>query len=569
MQPDPDKKLAGVLAPLFALRGSGDLGIGDTGALREMISWAARHRIGAIQILPVNETGGDHSPYNLRSAMALDLLTIETVPGALPGLTPEAFEKLLSKDPATTDGPVGYAQVGSLKHALLESAFGEFLRNPAGEDATRMARFEARHAGWLPDYALHRALVDWHQGSEDAEDWPPEHRNPSAARAWVEHLGDPEPFLRSMRFRVFVQWVAHEQWAAVRAHADSANVLLIGDVPVGVSRHSADVWCNPSLFDLTRTSGAPPEKVFQCDPFTAQWGQNWGFPLYDWQAMSRDNFLWWRRRLRLLTSIFHLLRVDHALGFFRIYSFPWRPEENARFTGLTEAEAAAITGGPLPRFIERDDATPENREFNRRHGEMIFRMFLEEVHPSHLLAEDLGEVAPYVRPTLERLGIPGFKIPQWERTGDRFSKGAGYPRASVTTFATHDHPPVRVLWEDLLEQTASDDPECSAAALRQMQCFMEFCGAGSLPLPGPFDAKVHRAFLRGLLNTNARLAIPMLPDIFGTTERFNIPGSAASLNWTCRMHGSIASWNESHRPILRFLRDAIRASGREPEPPGN
>ncbi len=562
MQPRPDKKLAGVLVPLFALRGAGDLGIGDTGALRAMISWAARQHIGAVQILPVNEPGGDHSPYNLLSAMALDPLTIETVPGSLPGLTAGAFETIVSAHPPIAGGPVDYDSVSSLKHALLQVAFTEFCLEPAGEDAARMARFEARHAGWLPDYALHRALVDWHGGSEVADDWPAEHRSPAAARAWVQGLGDPEPFLQKVRFRVFVQWVAHEQWAAVRAYADSANVLLIGDVPVGVSRHSADVWCNPSQFDLTRTSGAPPEKVFQCDPFTAQWGQNWGFPLYNWEAMSRDNFLWWRRRLRLATSIFHLLRVDHALGFFRIYSFPWRPEENARFTGLTQTEAAVLTGGPLPRFIERDDTTPENRAFNQRHGEMIFKIFAEEVLPSRLLAEDLGEVAPYVRPTLDRLGIPGFKIPQWEMTGDHFTKGADYPRASVTTFATHDHPPIRVLWDDLLEQTSSDDPQHRAAALRQMQRFMEFCGDRSLRLPAPFNEKVHRAFIRGLLESNARLAIPMLPDLFGTTERFNIPGSAATLNWTCRMPDPISAWD--HKPILKFFRNAIRASGRNP-----
>ena len=116
----------------------------------------------------------------------------------------------------------------------------------------------------------------------------------------------------------------------------------MGDIPVGVSIYSADVWAEPEIFDKSRSSGAPPEKVFKSDPFTEHWGQNWGFPLYNWQAMSRDNFAWWRRRLRASREVFHLLRVDHALGFFRIWNFPWRPQENERFTFLSPEQAKEI-----------------------------------------------------------------------------------------------------------------------------------------------------------------------------------------------------------------------------------
>ena len=565
MNPDPEKKLAGVLAPVFSLRGEHDLGVGDVGALRELVHWSARHGIRAVQILPVNEPGGDHSPYNLLSAMALDPLTIETLPGALPGLTSDAFESLVESNPPRTAGGVDYTAASALKNALLESAFSQFVKKRHGRKWEAFGTFRKNAAGWLDDYALHRELVAWHGGSEVSEDWPDEHRSPSAARQWLADLPERKrrDFRRGMLFRAYIQWVAHSQWMSLRAEADAAGVALIGDVPVGVSRYSTDVWANPGYFDLSRSSGAPPEKVFKADAFTARWGQNWGFPLYDWLGMSHDNFRWWRHRLRSLLGIFHLLRVDHALGFFRIYSFPWRPEENARFTDLTDEEASALTGGPLPGFVDRNDDTEENREHNRRHGEMVFGIFCEEAEPHRLLAEDLGEVAPYVRPTLEKFGIPGFKIPQWEREGERFMPGTAYQRLSLATFGTHDHPPIRLFWEEL-HREALEDPESDAA--REQARFMEFCDRPEISVPQPFTPEVHRAFLRGLLKCNSWLAVHMLTDIFGSGARFNVPGTSGEGNWTTRLPEPISEWDRTYGEILAFFTKSIKESGRDQSP---
>lgn len=563
MKLTPDKKRAGILVPVFSLRGAKDLGIGDTGALQELIGWAKSQSIGAIQILPINEPGSDHSPYNLLSAMALDPLTIHTVPGELPGLSVEAFERIQEAHPVSTEGSVDYPAVKALKESLLEAAFEGFLES--GGDA-EFLDFQWRHQGWLADYSLHRALVDLHGGSEVSDTWPAEHRSPQAAKTWLAGLPEAEKqtFTRRVEFRAYVQWVAHSQWSALRDHADREGITIVGDVPVGVSRFSADVWCDPHLFDLTRASGAPPERVFRSDPFTEQWGQNWGFPLYNWEAMSHDNFLWWRRRLRMMLSLFHLLRVDHALGFFRIYSFPWRPKDNARFIDLSPEEASALTGGPLPGFVDRDDSTEENREHNRRHGEMVFQFFCEEAAPFQLLAEDLGEVAPYVRPSLEKLGIPGFKIPQWEMEGGEFQPGDSYRRLSLATFGTHDHPPIRTFWEDLYRDATSEDPSRADAALAQQQMFMKFCGEPTRDLPQPFTEQIHKAFLRGLLGTNSWLAVHMITDLFGSGARFNVPGSIGGQNWTCRIPEPISEWSAKYGPLLRFFRDAIRATGRQP-----
>jgi 4-alpha-glucanotransferase len=565
---NPENKIAGVLAPAFAVRGAKDLGIGDTEALKELISWAARQGLSVVQILPINETGGDCSPYNLLSAMALELTTIATIPGILPDLTQEDFDRITARYdlPALLLGSVQYREVRKLKRQLLYAAFRTFRSRTADKARARaFAEFEKNNADWLQDYATHRALVSWHEESEIPNQWPREHRSPTAVRVWMESLtpSSKRHFRDLMRFHSYVQWIAYTQWLAVREHAERQGVALMGDVPVGVSMHSGDVWREPDIFDLKRSIGAPPEKAFKADPFTAKWGQNWGFPLYNWERMAQDNFAWWRRRLRLLMSIFHLLRVDHALGFFRIYSFPWPPSDNAKFTDLTPEQTLELTGGELPRFIDRADETEENREYNRQHGERIFKMMLEEIGAHRLIAEDLGEVAPYVRPTLEKLEIPGFKIPQWERNWDRLIPGNHYQRLSLATFATHDHPPIKTHWEELFRVAQSEDKSLRHVAIHGMWELMDFCGRPAFKLPQPFSVEIHEILLHGLFASNSWIAIHMIVDLFGTEERFNIPGSASGTNcWTHRMTLPIQEWDAAYSSPLKLVRQSLSETGR-------
>ena len=558
----PGQKLAGVLVPVFSLRGAQDAGIGDTAALREFLLWAASRDIGAVQVLPVNEPGADHSPYNLMSAMALDPLTIATTPDDLPGMTAEDYAAL--PKPVSGDARcVDYPAVEKFNRQALEAAHARFLEWPATHALRKeFDGFLQIHADWLNPYLLHRTLLEWNHKENPAE-WPEAHHSPAATNAWldVQPQTTREHFKQRSAFFGYIQWVAWRQWCGVRELADRLGIALIGDIPVGVSLFSADVWSHPEWFDTSRSSGAPPERVFQSEEFTMRWGQNWGFPLYNWKLMEADNFHWWRQRLRSMLGIFHLLRVDHALGFFRIYSFPWRPEENARFTALSDKEASALTGGRLPRFVECDDDTPQRREHNRKHGERIFRMFLEETGPARLIAEDLGEVAPYVRPTLAQLEIPGCKIPQWERSGDRLTPGVAYPRLSLTTFATHDHPPLRALWSELYQSTQAGG-EAARRALHQQWEFMDFCARPDFPLPAPFSQDVHHAFLRGLLLSNSWLAIHMISDILGNDDRFNVPGSIGQANWTRRLPCPTSELNVRYADSLAFLQQAIHETGR-------
>ncbi len=566
---DPDQRLAGVLAPVFALRGSEDLGVGDTLALREFVDWAAAEGLRIVQILPVNEPGSDHSPYNILSSMALDPLTIATLPDELPELSRPDFKRLTKSADlaALRAGPVAYGAVTTLKRQLLAAAHEAFRAEP---DPDRLAAYEdfcAEHAVWLEPYALYRALVTRHGENEVFDHWAEPQRSLPAARAWLEGLPENNPERLALEHLAdlhrYTQWIAFSQWQAVREHAATLGVSLMGDVPVGVSIYSCDVWSEPHQFDLTRSSGAPPEKVFKSDPFTEKWGQNWGFPLYDWFAMSKDNFAWWRRRLQAMTSLYDLIRVDHALGFFRIYGFPWRPNRNAEFLPLTEDEARERTGGRLPGFIPRDDSTPENEAANQRHGEVLFGIMLEEIPAPRLIAEDLGLVPDYVRPVLDRLHIPGFKIPPWEREPDgRYQPGAGYPRLALATYATHDHPPVRTFWNEWFTQTQGPDAAAAAHALAEMNALLAFCGAPPLAQPRPFDEDIHAVTMRGLMATNAWLAIPMITDILGTDDRFNFPGAIGDQNWTARLAAPIEELARTHRNSLRTLRKILVETGR-------
>ncbi len=570
MKLSPNHKIAGLLAPVFALRGSNDLGIGDTESLRELVDWAARHGFGMVQILPVNEPGGDSSPYNSISSVALDPLTIATNPKSMRDLSSADFHSVSARHDvdALCAGLVNYRAVRALKGELLEAAWKKFKASQLKEKTRRAKEFQfwcKENTAWLGPYTLFRVMVRLHGENEVTDHWPRRQRNFASAKKWLAAASPVQQRkVRELRhFFAYVQWIAYGQWLALKKHAASRGVALVGDVPVGVSLYSADVFANPQIFDVTRCAGAPPEKFFAADPFTAKWGQNWGFPLYAWDEMAQDDYAWWRQRLRKSMEIFHALRVDHALGFFRIYSFPWRPERNAEFLPLSEDEAEKRTGGELPRFVPCDDSTPQGMETNRMQGERLFRMILEETGSHRILAEDLGELSPYVRPTLRGLHIPGFKIPQWERGHDGWPlKGADYERESLTTYATHDHPSLRAYWDGWWADTQSGDPHRAGHAFRQMEELARFAQL-QVHLPAPWSDEIHEALLRALFQSNSWLAVNMITDIFGTSERFNVPGAVGDQNWTERFPVPISQWDDRWQDKLAHIEAMLRESERK------
>lgn len=565
--PTIQPRRAGILIPVFALRTPEDLGIGDIGGVRQLIDWAADTGLGFVQFLPINATGSDSSPYNAISSVALDYLTLELTPAAIPELDEKFYGTVtgLMRADLLRHGSVNYPKVRNLKTTLLRRAFSQI-----GQQAERLAAFQAfceREASWLDDFCLFRVLMEEH-GHEDWTNWPPELNTPAAARAWREAKADEVD--DRILFHAYVQWLCFTQWGATRAYANGKGIKIMGDIPFGISWCSADVFFRPDQFDLTWCGGAPPETYFKDDYFVQRWGQNWGIPLYRWDIMEQDGYSWWRQRTQKLTEVFDIFRIDHVLGFYRIYSFPWRPTRNAEFCYLSDDEARALTGGRLPHFIENDDETPEHKAANLANGDRYLRMILSASGAAEVVAEDLGTVPDYVRPHLLSLDIPGFKVSHWEDDGNgHVAMGSHYDNCAFTTYATHDHQPMKTHWDKRRSEVTSDDEGTRAVAMKELRFLSEFSGLrfdGENEWPA-YDEHIRHALLEALLASNARHAAFMLTDLFGLEDRFNVPGIASDSNWSARLPMTVAEirhaspWKEESA----WLRKTIQRNGRAAE----
>jgi len=564
MELSPDKRIAGVLVPLFALRREDDLGIGDVATLREFIEWAAEGGFKLVQLLPINETGGDNSPYNAVSAMAIEPTTLHLAPGSPSDLTRDDFEATLAgADLAKLrHGAVRYPPVKKLKRRLLERAFANFSAEAREDRRPAFAQFCAEEKTWLDDYVLFRALMEENGDSVAWDKWKREHRTIQSAHAWLRDLPQDQQshFLTRQNFFRYVQWIAREQWRETKSFAQQHDIALMGDIPFGVSYYSADVFARPDEFALDWWGGAPPEPYFKEDEFTQKWGQNWGIPLYRWDVMRANNFEWWRQRVRCVRSIFHLFRIDHVLGFYRIYAFPWRPRKNREFLPLDQAQMLERTGGRAPHFTPRDDLTPENCAANQRAGEEYLRVVLQEAGAGRVIGEDLGTVPDYARPHLRSLGIAGFKIPQWEFYHGRVTNGSEYERTSVATYATHDHKPIRKLWEEAFEQPTSTS-EQARFELEKIARFAEFKPKDAAI---DFEKDFYPAMMDALFRSEAWIAVVMITDLLVRKYRFNVPGTAASSNWTRRMQRTVAQLRTSRkeRERMQLIRALLGKTGR-------
>jgi 4-alpha-glucanotransferase len=570
MDLSPEKKIAGVLAPLFALRREGDFGIGDTGTLREFIDWAAEIGFKLVQLLPINETGADNSPYNAISAIAIEPTTLHLAPNSPEDLTREDFERSIADVdlPSLRRGPVKYRHVKKLKWRLLEGAFASFSERASAQRRSAFQTFCEEESAWLRDYAFFRLLLEENGGSAAWDRWPGQHRMIERAHSWRnEAPPDRQAVLtRREEFFCYVQWTAHQQWRCIKLYAEERGVALMGDIPFGVSYYSADVFVRPHEFLLDWSGGAPPEPTFKDDAFTQRWGQNWGIPLYRWSAMRANNFQWWRERVRAVRRIFHLFRIDHVQGFYRIYAFPWRPRRNKEFLPLDGHQMLERTGGRAPHFVPRDDNTHENRELNKREGEEYLRVVLEEAGIARVIGEDLGVVPEYVRPNLRSLGIAGFKIPQWEVRDGMIVPGEMYERLSVATYATHDHEPIRALWNEAFKSPTSPTGPTAASeqALATLEKIALFCGPNQKIGQLGFEEDFYPAIMEALFRCDSWIAMVMLTDLLACTYRFNIPGTKASLNWTRRMQRSIAQLRSSRkeRKRMQLIRELLMKTER-------
>jgi 4-alpha-glucanotransferase len=553
------QRLAGLLLPAFTPRREGDLGIGDTRAMRQWIDHCAKHGIGFLQLLPLNEMGADDSPYNAISSVALEPLYLNCDPKEIPGL--EAADVAAARDALgehLTAERVSYAAVRRAKRTLLETAWKRFHSGP-GDVA--FYRFRREEKAWLDNYCIYRWLMDQSGGTE-AWDWWPEAWK--TARGALAHLANARSenaaaVTERLEFYAWIQWLCFRQWRAVRMHADHKGVKLMGDIPIGVSRYSADVFFQREDFDLEHCGGAPPETLFKHDRFIQKWGQNWGIPLYRWDRMEAADFPWWRQRISKLTDIFHIFRIDHVLGFYRIYSFPWQPQRNAEFLELTEAQASKLTGGKLPGWAPRPDDTPAHQAANRFDGDVRLRMVIEAARGAAVVGEDLGCVPEYVRPHLASLDVPGFRIPHWDFDEEgHVVPPDELPECSFATYATHDHDSLPAMWKDL-QQIAADpdaDEDDREKAVRDLALLAEF---GDFDPEDAYGPEMKARLLGALFGSRSRYAAVMITDVCDLTDRINSPGTVGPHNWSFRLPVAL---EEVALRELEKIKPMLAAAGR-------
>lgn len=309
-------KGAGVSVPVFSLRSENSAGIGEFDDLKKLIDWAQRAELKLIQLLPVNDTTAtgswhDSYPYAAISAFALNPVYINLEKaGKLPENSAVYEEYIKTKGDLARMSEVAYEKVLYLKWQYLRTLFAltkaDFLRDK------HFKAFFRQHRHWLMPYAVFCFLRDRY-GTADHIRFGPwsvyDHH------AIVRLAAPSQPDYEQVAIHYFVQFHLHKQLEEVKNYAHRKGVILKGDIPIGISRHSVEAWMYPDKFNLDSNAGAPP------DGFAAK-GQNWGFPTYRWQEMERDQFRWWLNRLRHLAIYFDAIRFDHILGFFRIWQIP-------------------------------------------------------------------------------------------------------------------------------------------------------------------------------------------------------------------------------------------------------
>lgn len=310
-----NRKLAGTQVPVFSLRTRKSAGIGDFGDLKTMIDFVASTGQKVLQLLPINDTTITHTwtdsyPYSCISVFAIHPQYADL--HALPELKNAKARAEAEKTRAELNAldKIDYEKVNDFKINYLRLIF-----NQEGEKMMKTAEYKAFFQDtelWLVPYAQYSYLRD-KNGTADFNQWPDHQVWDEAER---KALADPKTAAyKNVAFFYFVQFVLDRQMQEAHEHAKTKGVILKGDIPIGVNRNGCDVWTEPKYFNLNGQAGAPP------DDFSAN-GQNWGFPTYNWFEMLKDDCQWWNRRFKNMARYFDAYRIDHVLGFFRIWEIP-------------------------------------------------------------------------------------------------------------------------------------------------------------------------------------------------------------------------------------------------------
>jgi 4-alpha-glucanotransferase len=476
----------GVNVPVFSLRSEESGGIGEYLDLKELVDWCVNVGFDLIQTLPLNDTGTDSSPYNALSAFALNPIYLSL--NKLPNI--KECSSLLELKELNKKQRVDYVRVSFLKDNICRSYFKDTYNK--WKDKKEYKSFVSDRF-WLQGYGLFKALkavyeqVSW-------EEWPKAVRDFSEK----EYQRLLEDHKETIEYHQYIQFWCHKQLNEAKIYAEKNKVFLKGDIPILLNRDSADVWLYRTLFNLNYSAGAPPDQY-------SLTGQNWGFPIYDWEEMESQKFSWWKWRLWTASHYYHIYRIDHIVGFFRLWAIPPKCSGKDGF------------------FVPKDSSSwiPQ--------GEKILKMMLET---SSMLpiGEDLGSIPLEVREKMMELGICGTKVCRWERSWDKggaFIPLEDYPKESMTTVSTHDSETLQEWWN------------------KEKKEVMAYCAykhwVYRTPLPKEYQEKI----LYNSHHSNSLFHVNLLgeylslfPDLSWEDpkdERINVPATIGEHNWSYRM----------------------------------
>ncbi len=495
---------AGILLHPTSLPGK--FGIGDLGSeAYKFVDFLIEAGQKLWQVFPLGPTGYGDSPYQCFSAFAGNPLLISPEKLKEDGfLSDEELNIPLEPNPKKID----YGEVIEYKKSLLKTAYQNFKSNSKGLEKD-FNKFCKEHNEWLDDYSLFMACKDFHNGDVwSSWDKGLVQRDESALKEWKQKLND------EIQFQKFVQFNFFKQWMALKKYVNENGLKIIGDMPIFIAYDSSDLWANKELFTvdeegrLTFVAGVPP------DYFSAT-GQLWGNPLYKWDEMEKDEFLWWRKRFSSLFELVDIVRIDHFRGFEAYWKIPG------------------------------DAKTAESGKWVKAPGEKLFNTLKNYFGDLPILAEDLGVITPAVEALRDQFGFPGMKVLQFafgKGMETKFLPHNFVPNCVVYT-GTHDNDTTRAYFEK--------EKEKAGDIYEHTKMYLNYSG----------DDTLSELIRTAYASVAAIVVIPM-QDILnlGGEARMNFPSTTGG-NWTWRF-----TWDQIDENLAKHYNGLAQLYERPPKP---
>ncbi|MGD8780553.1 MAG: 4-alpha-glucanotransferase [Ignavibacteria bacterium] len=483
---------AGILLHPTSLPGK--YGIGELGSeIYKFINFISDSRQTLWQVFPLGPTGYGDSPYQCFSAFAGNPLLISIEKLIEDGLLSESE---IGDPPLHDPHKIDYGSVINYKNGLLKKAFENYrTKNNSNND---YENFCNDNKEWLDDYALFMSCKNYHKGIV-WKDWEEEiaFRKPGAVEKWTKKLAD------DIFYQKFLQYIFYEQWTNVKKYANEKGIKIIGDIPIFIAYDSSDLWANKELFtindkgNLETVAGVPPD-------YFSETGQLWGNPLYKWDEMAKDNYLWWQKRFSKMYEFVDIVRIDHFRGFEAYYEIPGDAE-------------TAIDG-----------------KWCKAPGYELFETLKKELGDVAIIAEDLGIITKEVRKLRDHFNFPGMKVLQFAFGvgGDKSFLPHNHVQNSLVYTGTHDNDTTRAFFE---KEKAN-----GSEVFKYAQKYLNYYGDD-----------MRYEIIRTAYSSVANIVVVPLQDWLnlGTEARMNFPGTLGG-NWTWRF-----TWDQIHDGLAEHIKE--------------